>query len=708
MCAPSGVSLPAVRPGSRALCATSPVRGSGRAGRQGHRPERPSVSRTWHDRGMDAALRALREAVEGARLPLQLPGADAARRDRALLLDQLEDYLLPRAASLDAPLLAVVGGSTGAGKSTLVNALVGDVLTRTGAIRPTTRDPVLIHHPHDAHWFTEPRILPHLPRLRSTPVGQEPATGQGTAAGEGTTPGREPRTGASQVLRLTASAAVGPGLALLDAPDIDSVVDANRHLATQLLAAADLWLFVTTAHRYAAAGRAPRTGASEVLRLTASAAVGPGLALPAAPDIDSVVDANRHLATQLLAAADLWLFVTTAHRYADAVPWDLLTTAAERDVVVAVVLDRIPPPVLREVSDDLAGMLADHGLGRAPLFLLTETDLDVRGMLPPEAVGDLHRWLTSLTDDAAARTEVARRTLVGAVRSATAAAGSLAASVGEQAVATEEMADQLAQLFDVTELLTRVTDGALLRGEVLSRWQDFVGTGELFRSVESTVGRLRDRATAFLTGRPRPARRVEHALEQGLHTVLVEQADQAAHRAYTHLWQQPAGRPLLPGPELERAEATFSADAAAAIRQWQRFVLELVRTEGQDKRATARVLAFGVNSLAVVLMVLAFASTGGLVGAEVAIAGGTAVVAQKLLEAIFGDQAVRRLATRARADLTERVTALFEAERDRFTALLPDAAMARTAAERLRAAGADLDSAAACLEAGSRHPEDPR
>lgn len=592
---------------------------------------------------MDAALRALREAVEGARLPLQLPGADAARRDRALLLDQLEDYLLPRAASLDAPLLAVVGGSTGAGKSTLVNALVGDVLTRTGAIRPTTRDPVLIHHPHDAHWFTEPRILPHLPRLRSTPVGQEPATGQGTAAGEGTTPGREPRTGASQVLRLTASAAVGPGLALLDAPDIDSVVDANRHLATQLLA-----------------------------------------------------------------AADLWLFVTTAHRYADAVPWDLLTTAAERDVVVAVVLDRIPPPVLREVSDDLAGMLADHGLGRAPLFLLTETDLDVRGMLPPEAVGDLHRWLTSLTDDAAARTEVARRTLVGAVRSATAAAGSLAASVGEQAVATEEMADQLAQVFDVTELLTRVTDGALLRGEVLSRWQDFVGTGELFRSVESTVGRLRDRATAFLTGRPRPARRVEHALEQGLHTVLVEQADQAAHRAYTHLWQQPAGRALLPGPELERAEATFSADAAAAIRQWQRFVLELVRTEGQDKRATARVLAFGVNSLAVVLMVLAFASTGGLVGAEVAIAGGTAVVAQKLLEAIFGDQAVRRLATRARADLTERVTALFEAERDRFTALLPDAAMARTAAERLRAAGADLDSAAACLEAGSRHPEDPR
>ena len=30
---------------------------------------------------------------------------------------------------------------------------------------------------------------------------------------------------------------------------------------------------------------------------------------------------NRQLATQLLAAADLWLFVTSAARYADAVPW---------------------------------------------------------------------------------------------------------------------------------------------------------------------------------------------------------------------------------------------------------------------------------------------------------------------------------------------------------------------------------------------------
>jgi hypothetical protein len=83
----------------------------------------------------------------------------------------------------------------------------------------------------------------------------------------------------------------------------------------------------------------------------------PGLALLDAPDVDSVVASNRELAAQLLQAADLWLFVTTAARYADAVPWDLLHTAQERGTALAVVLDRVPPEAVTEVGDDLRAML---------------------------------------------------------------------------------------------------------------------------------------------------------------------------------------------------------------------------------------------------------------------------------------------------------------------------------------------------------------
>ena len=46
-----------------------------------------------------------------------------------------------------------------------------------------------------------------------------------------------------------------------------------------------------------------------------------------APDLDSVSQTNREMAGMLMAAADLWFFVTTAARYADAVPWAALRAA---------------------------------------------------------------------------------------------------------------------------------------------------------------------------------------------------------------------------------------------------------------------------------------------------------------------------------------------------------------------------------------------
>ena len=72
--------------------------------------------------------------------------------------------------------------------------------------------------------------------------------------------------------------------------------------------------------------------------------------------------------------------------------------------------------------------------------------------------------------------------------------------------------------------------------------------------------------------------------------------------------------------------------------------------------------AYGVNGAAVVLMVAVFSATGGLTGAEIGIAGASTVLAQKVLEAVFGEGAVRRMsevaidALRARADTDGRPT----------------------------------------------------
>ena len=99
---------------------------------------------------MLTALVRLRDALQRTTLPLELPGVDECRVARVEMIDQLEDYVLPRLIQIEAPLLTVVGGSTGAGKSTLVNSLVGERVTEPGVLRPTTRSPVLVYNPADA------------------------------------------------------------------------------------------------------------------------------------------------------------------------------------------------------------------------------------------------------------------------------------------------------------------------------------------------------------------------------------------------------------------------------------------------------------------------------------------------------------------------------------------------------------------------------
>ncbi|MDF8265389.1 GTPase family protein [Luteipulveratus flavus] len=546
----------------------------------------------------------MRAAVEQSALPIGTAGADEARRDRVELLNQLDDYVLPRLRSLDAPLLCVVGGSTGAGKSTLVSSIVGEVVSRAGVLRPTTRASVLIHHPQDARWFADNRILPGLARLTGG-VGADEDPGQ---------------------LRLVASDHIPAGLALLDAPDIDSVVEANRDLARQLLS-----------------------------------------------------------------AADLWLFVTTAVRYADAVPWSLLQQATERGTSVAVVLNRVPVDAMEEVRADLAQMLMDQGLGQSPIFAVLESRLDEHGLLPYTEVSRMRSWLTSLAADAHARSTVIRRTLTGAIDSLSGRASTLADATQEQADAADGLGSTVAVAYQHAhdEVAEGMSDGSLLRGEVLARWQEFVGTGEWFRQLDAGVGKLRDKVSAILRGRGQgvPTAELGEALHTGV-AALIASHGEAAALAVARQWRtRPGGAELLAAdPGLAGVSTDFDSRVQRLVREWQGEVLELVRSEAGGRRTTARFLAFGVNGIAVMLMLITFSATAGLTGAEVGIAGGSAVVAQRLLEAIFGDQAVRSLSAKARRRLLDHVDDLYAHERRRYDDALRGLSVDPDSADRLRAA----------------------
>jgi hypothetical protein len=603
-------------------------------------PARGPVAGDGDGAGLTGALEVLRARLGALRLPLETSGAEAARTELRRATDQLDDYLLPRLRSQKAPLLVVVGGSTGAGKSTLVNSILGERVTQPGVLRPTTRAPVLVHHPLDARWFSTDRVLPGL-------------------------------------ARHSASGSVGPW---------------NAAAAAQ-------------AGRAGAQGGGTPSEPSRTLRLVPSDALPKGLALLDAPDIDSVDTANRELAAQLLGAADLWLFVTTSARYADAVPWDLLLEASGRKAQVAMVLDRVDPGA-EATADDLRDMMVEHGLADSPLFVIAEAEL-VDGMLPEDGVAEVSRWLTGLGGDAHARQRVIAATRDGVVDSLVLRAAELADAADEQRSADARLRHVVERAYAdaVAQVAAATSDGALLRGEVLARWQDFVGTGEFFRAVEEGIGRFRDAVSGFFRGKPKEAPQVEKAIAHGLESVVLDAAEEAAERAYQAWRGDAAGAALLEGLELSRTPAALRAEVGGQIRGWQGDVLELVREQGESKRGRARALSFGVNGLGVALMIFVFASTGGLTGIEVGIAGGSAVLAQRLLEAVFGEDAVRRLAAQARDRLRARIQAVMDGQAARYTAQLDALGSAETNGAGVRAA-ADAVGSAASAERRSRRAAD--
>ncbi|MDN5851822.1 MAG: ABC transporter [Actinomycetia bacterium] len=547
-----------------------------------------------------AALVKLREAIGVASLRLNAPEVSASRELRSTTVDQLEDYILPRLVQLDAPLLTVVGGSTGAGKSTLVNSVVGKAVSAVGVLRPTTKSPVLVHHPYDAEWFAPERVLPDLERTSSPSAGPS-------------------------ALHLVATDLLPRGIAVLDAPAVDSVDHENRALAGQLLA-----------------------------------------------------------------AADLWLFITSAARYADKVPWEFLQGAAHRGASVAVVLDRTLPDAAIEVRGHLARMMSARGLRDSPLFIVPESSLDDDGLLSRAVIGEVRQWLHDLAADSAARSSVISQTLEGAIRQTVFSSHEVADAVSAQAEVAGELRSQVEAGYRSVEaeVMQTISNGSLLTGEVGARWQSFVGTGEFMRSIEEKVGRIRERMVNSFRGKRSAASDVSEAVEESLATVLVQYAERAAERVDRAWGETSAGHALLgeASVPLDRASAEFRNRSAWAVREWQEWTRSLVRAEAAEKRLSGGFLALGVDGVAAALVMVVFTQ-------QAATTDPATRAARQLLDAILGEQTVTTLAKTAGSELYRRVRTLFADEQRRHLDVIAANAPRRGAYDALREAARGVDDA---------------
>ena len=609
---------PAAQPGPGPAAAGPVIPGGGEGGRH----------RRVDARQLEAALLALRRRIVDVNLVYETEGAEATRAERRKLLSQIDDYLLPRIRQSEAPILVALVGSTGAGKSTLVNSIVGAQVSATGIRRPTTNSPVLACHPDEADWFAENVFLPTVPRVRQ----------EGLA-----------RSGRDGLLVLASSEGMPKGVALLDTPDIDSVVSAHRDFAHQFLD-----------------------------------------------------------------AADLWLFMTTASRYADAAVWELLEYAKERGAALGIVLSRVPPSSGAELTKHFGAMLEANGLGENDRFVINETVI-TDSRLPPEASAPVREWLQDTAVRADRRVAVLTQTMAGALDTFRSRVPALAAEVEAQLRIRSDLkaAVEGAYAAGLGEAEEALADGSLLRGEILARWQDFAGTGELLRGLQAPRGR---QGRQRKRGVPARAQSLKSALRAGIESLILSVADRAAEESIRRWRNHPAGVSLLDAyaatqasqswtgsqfaadaglifgttaepipddadgasPEGPLRQATLplahsSADlqtrAVRAVSAWQDYVMRLVKAESVTKRSIARVMSFDDDSLATVLIVAML----GQRDADGAPAEGTGAVPQLLLASLFGAGPLREIGAKARADLTERMRRLFDEEMLRFVEVIDSA-----------------------------------
>jgi hypothetical protein len=557
------------------------------------------------------AAERLRRHAATLSLTLDVEGVTAARKEREALVSQLDDYLLPRLRRRDAPLLAVIGGSTGAGKSTLTNSIVRREVSRSGVLRPTTRSPVLVHHPFDSGAFLSQRILPRLTRVTS------------------------------------------------EAPEPLQPIDPN----------------------------APRiTG----LRLVPHDGMAPGMAIIDAPDIDSLVQTNRDLAVQLLQAADLWLFVTTAARYADAMPWQMLRQAAERGVAIAVLLDRVPPEALADLRVHLATKLRDRGLGGAPMFVIPETET-VDGFLPERVVAPLKQWLRRVAADDSSRRVIASRTLKGVLGSLPERALVLADAADAQARAWQVLEQDVDAVFEPIRerLLSTMIDGSLVSGEVLTRWQEFVAEGELVRRLDGGHGTIAERLSAAVQREGEVAQPLDVPVTSAA-TTAIRAAVQAAREAVLARWRQrPFGASLLEARGHQIRGGNPEATLERTVRDWRAGVSAAVAgvvqeaNVGDDTTVDEEIAAD-------VLFIVAIDERSDRGEGDPGVV--TVAAARRILGSLVGEEPVRSLTADARADLVARAAVVLDAERQRLEKLL-SGSVTNARGQALRIASAVLKDA---------------
>ena len=226
-----------------------------------------------------------------------------------------------------------------------------------------------------------------------------------------------------------------------------------------------------------------------------------------------------------------------------------------------------------------------------------------------------------------ARAALVRRTLRGALASLPARSAVVEAAVVQQLSTAAELQAEVDAAYAAAghEVEAALRSGSLLRGEVLARWHEVIGTGDVMRNLESRVGWARDRLKSLISGKPADDGDLQEAVENRVEAVVRAAAERAAERTSRAWRERLAGAGAARGGERASIAPPRSSRPPPKTRCARGRASSSISSgrKAPSKRATARLASLGVNGAGLTVMLAVFAHTGGLTGAEVVVAGGT-------------------------------------------------------------------------------------
>jgi len=184
---------------------------------------------------------------------------------------------------------------------------------------------------------------------------------------------------------------------------------------------------------------------------------------------------------------------------------------------------------------------------------------------------------------------------------------------------------------------------------------------------------------------------VEKEVTSDVVAVAVSRATEAGRRVASE-WASREGPAALIArdPALWSASPDLAARIQPRLHEWVGSIATDVQARGAGKRDLAFGVSLGVNALAIAAMVGVFAATAGVTGTELGIVAATGFLNQKLLQAIFGEAAMREMIANARDRLETLLRDEFAKERMRYDRLAADPVELRALADELKSSMARL------------------